>query len=516
MRFKRNSTQNSEDNSAATSIETSNSFGIFDSDCSDFSGCQCGEDIKQTKSYSKTRTKSCATLCLQNAIDRETYPLLLGTKNNYKTLSSSTDTLGPAELSGKEIMATYQKTLERSVKFDKNKQSSLVTIFSIWSTIMGSSLLTMAWGVERAGLPAALLLLTVMAGLCLYTAYILIRVNAHHGSSTCEVPALCLLLLGRWWSRIAHAFSLLVLLGATLVYWLLMANFLFYTVNYFMDVSTSNQTTYDTNLVCPKHEVFMTSPQTPQDPSPYWGLHTTVPVYVALIMFPLLCFKNVTFFTRFTSFGTLSVMYLLLFVIVKGWMWGINLKSIDIKWEGLHGARNAAVLSGMLALSFYIHNIIITIMNNNARQEKNGRDLTIAFLLVTVTYTLVGTVFFICFPLEKNCIEDVMTVYPLVVCLVRAEAARLHSLASARGADLVINGSVVVACIVVACICPYIGTIIRYTGAVSGLVHVFALPSLLHMRSLQLRGKLNSIKIIFYFAIIMFGTVNLLMQFFIP
>lgn len=36
-----------------------------------------------------------------------------------------------------------------------------------------------------------------------------------------------------------------------------------------------------------------------------------------------------------------------------------------------------------------------------------GRDLTIAFLLVTVTYTLVGAVFYICFPLAKSCIEDV-------------------------------------------------------------------------------------------------------------
>ena len=35
------------------------------------------------------------------------------------------------------------------------------------------------------------------------------------------------------------------------------------------------------------------------------------------------------------------------------------------------GGASAAVLSGMLALSFYIHNIIITIMSNNAKQENN-------------------------------------------------------------------------------------------------------------------------------------------------
>jgi hypothetical protein len=41
----------------------------------------------------------------------------------------------------------------------------------------------MAWGVERAGLPTALILVAVMAALCLYTAYLLLKVNARHGKT---------------------------------------------------------------------------------------------------------------------------------------------------------------------------------------------------------------------------------------------------------------------------------------------------------------------------------------------
>lgn len=87
-------------------------------------------------------------------------------------------------------------------------------------------------------------------------------------------------------------------------------------------------------------------------------------------------------------------------------------------------------LSGMLALSFFIHNIIITIMQSNRDPSKNvsdfcpfrsltilsrstiylklqGRDLSIAYILVTITYIIVGVIFYICFPLSKSCIEDV-------------------------------------------------------------------------------------------------------------
>ena len=36
-----------------------------------------------------------------------------------------------------------------------------------------------------------------------------------------------------------------------------------------------------------------------------------------------------------------------------------------------------------------------------------GRDITIAFSLVALTYIFIGSVFYLAFPLPKYCIEDV-------------------------------------------------------------------------------------------------------------
>jgi sodium-coupled neutral amino acid transporter 9 len=47
-----------------------------------------------------------------------------------------------------------------------------------------------------------------------------------------EVAELATLLLGRWAGYIAKLFSLLVLLGAVIVYWVLMSNFLYHSVDY--------------------------------------------------------------------------------------------------------------------------------------------------------------------------------------------------------------------------------------------------------------------------------------------
>ncbi|XP_063537409.1 sodium-coupled neutral amino acid transporter 9 homolog isoform X1 [Cydia strobilella] len=509
-------------------------FELFGSGGSDLSEDEnFFDDRQQSYTYASGSSVSLETGNFRETMARvEAEPLLGTAQPPYKSIA--THSPDPTN-----TLYEYKKKIDNSINVDSKKQSSLVTIFSVWNTVMGSSLLTMAWGVERAGLPAALVLVALMAALCLYTAYVLLRVNKHHGTVTCEVPALCLSLLGPWAARVAHGFSLLVLLGANVVYWILITNFFYFTVNYLADLSSPNAT-YPTALLCPKQGGVNGSLLIPEPhDSSYWGLHTTVPFYVALLVFPLLNFSNVSFFTKFNSLGTLSVVYLLIFVIVKGWGWGINVAPTP---EELPATTDAAVLSGMLALSFYIHNIIITIMSNNERQEKNGRDLTIAFVLVTMTYLLVGAVFYICFPLAKSCIEDnilnnfemhdtmtavaralllfqVITVYPLVAYMLRSEALLLLPISNVNKSrtryTVAINVVIVSMCVAVACLCPNIGTIIRYTGAISGLVHVFALPSILQVRSLQLRGKLTCWKLLLYFLIVVFGIVNLVMQFFI-
>ena len=43
--------------------------------------------------------------------------------------------------------------------------------FSIWNTMMGTSLLSMPWALQQAGFAMGLVLMLIMAGLALYTCY---------------------------------------------------------------------------------------------------------------------------------------------------------------------------------------------------------------------------------------------------------------------------------------------------------------------------------------------------------
>lgn len=125
-------------------------------------------------------------------------------------------------------------------------------------------------------------------------------------------------------------------------------------------------------VICPKDTILtptnMTSSLEKTPFERYWDLYATVPIFLALIMFPMLNFKSPTFFTKFNSLGTISVGFIVIFVAVKSYSFGLNLPN----WQNeIYLKPTFTALSGMLSLSYFIHNIIISIMRSNRNQEHN-------------------------------------------------------------------------------------------------------------------------------------------------
>lgn len=447
--------------------------------------------------------------------------------------------------------------ISKEERSDNEKQGSLVTIFAVWNTIMGSSLLTMPWGMQNSGLLMGVITIVLMGGLCLYTTHKILQVQVRHGetNSDGEVAELATLLLGRWAGYIAKMFSLLVLLGAVIVYWVLMSNFLYHSVDYLYETVTHTTSSQDNSslplpsVLCPQGEddgdkinatLLLEMPESLYNK--VWDITTTVPVFLILIIGPLINFRSVTFFTKFNSLGTLSVIYILLFVVIKSASFGINVNFTNV--TNIHFTPLFQItfpaLSGMAALSFFIHNIIITIMRNNRHQENNTRDLSIAYLLVTLTYAFIGLLFYISFPLQKICISDnllnnfqnwdpmtviarvflffqLITVYPLIAFMLRSQFFMAVARDVYPGLPHVLgfNTVIVTVCVLFAVFLPSIGTIIRYTGALCGLLYIFTLPILLHLASQRACGKTSLVSTILHLSIPVIGAINLLAQFYV-
>ena len=140
--------------------------------------------------------------------------------------------------------------------------------------------------------------------------------------------------------------------------------------------SLSNVTSFAPSAVCPRvAEQSEVEESSREDTwlSSWWHMQHTAPFVLAILMAPLINFKSATFFTKFNSLGTISLMYLLVMVVVKAISWGPHIDFNDTSsphYTPLFQSSFPA-LSGTLALSFFIHNIIISLMKNNRNQGHN-------------------------------------------------------------------------------------------------------------------------------------------------
>ncbi|XP_034566321.1 sodium-coupled neutral amino acid transporter 9 [Notolabrus celidotus] len=492
----------------------------------------------------------------------------------YGRLTGSSDRLlsppnhvipGPEELYIYSPLGTAFKVTSSD---STSKNPSIITIFAIWNTMMGTSILSIPWGIKQAGFTLGILILITIGLLMLYCCYIVLRspkAIPYVDTSEWEFPDVCKYYFGKFGQWSSLVFSMVSLIGAMVVYWVLMSNFLYntgqfiYNSAHHVNVSDSEFGTNGSDrVICPYPNtdpggnltlsavVLGGGNETAGDSfERWWSKTNTIPLYLIVLLLPLLCFRSAAFFARFTFLGTISVIYLISLVTIKAFRLGFHL---EFHW--FHSTQFFVPefrlifpqLTGVLTLAFFIHNCIITLMKSNRNQENNVRDLSVAYLLVGVTYLYVGVLIFAAFPsppLSKDCIEpnfldnfsssDVMvfvargfllfqmiTVYPLLGYLVRVQVmgqifgnhypSFFHVLS--------LNILIVASGVLMAKFYPNIGSIIRFSGATCGLALVFVFPALVHMISLKRQGALRWPSAMFHSFLIVLGVANLLAQFF--
>ncbi|CAL1568219.1 unnamed protein product [Knipowitschia caucasica] len=446
------------------------------------------------------------------------------------------------------------------------KNPSIITIFAIWNTMMGTSILSIPWGIKQAGFTMGILILIFTGLLLLYCCYIVLKSPKsipYMDTSDWEFPDVCRYYFGKFGQWSSLFFSMVSLIGAMVVYWVLMSNFLFnsgqFIYNYAHNVTVTDDeigTNGSDKVICPfpnvdpgSNATFIYLDQNANDTSDafahWWSKTQTIPLYLIVVLLPLLCFRSASFFARFTFLGTISVIYLLTLVTYKAFRLGFHLEFHWFDHTQFFVPEFRLMfpqLTGVLTLAFFIHNCIITLMKSNRDQRNNVRDLSVAYLLVGLTYLYVGVLIFSAFPsppLTKECIEpnfldnfpssdvlvfvartfllfQMVTVYPLLGYLVRVQVMSqfFGNTYPSFFHVLLLNMIIVGAGVLTSMFYPNIGSIIRFSGATCGLALVFVFPALIHMISHHRQGTLTWPSAVFHSFLILLGIANLLAQFF--
>ncbi|XP_013140766.1 PREDICTED: uncharacterized protein LOC106105087 [Papilio polytes] len=128
------------DESAPSSVQSNSSYGIFGSACSDMSDCECGAEDYHYATYkspfcSHSASFSSAVNCGERAPLLPAHHALLSAPapapapahTTYNSITFS-DSLGPGEISGRDIIDTYKRLEKEDKSEPESRQSSLVTM----------------------------------------------------------------------------------------------------------------------------------------------------------------------------------------------------------------------------------------------------------------------------------------------------------------------------------------------------------------------------------------------------
>ncbi|KAF0687638.1 Aste57867_20622 [Aphanomyces stellatus] len=352
-------------------------------------------------------------------------------------------------------------------------QSTWSTVFSIWNTMIGSTLVALPYGFSCSGVLLGIGIVILVGVICCYTCNLVV----YYGRDFADFGDLTQYHFGKRAQVLTLSVSVFVLLGACIAYHVLMKQCAYTVVRATLDWFHVDGAAW-----------------TP----------ATAALLVCLL-YPLTNLKEFSTLVFLNSFGIPFLLFTIYFITYHG----VHVISSHAPMDHIDfGAKSTfGVLGGIVTLSFFIHNAIQPIIRHS-NPTYHSRDVTIAYLLVGLSYVVVGVLGYIGFPqghiqqnfLDAFPVQDVFafaarlslllqlaTVYPLFFLIIRTQLFGLvfQNAWPSLSRVMLLNVAIMTTTTLFAIYYPNVGDILRFTGAFGGLVLIFVVPLAIHLKQLK-------------------------------
>ena len=167
------------------------------------------------------------------------------------------------------------------------------------------------------------------------------------------------------------------------------------------------------------------------------------------------------------------------------------------------------MFSGILTLSYFLHNCVVFIIKNNEKEENNSRDLKLGYFAAGMSYLSIAIIGYFGFKgngfpqssISQNALDmfsptnplafivriilftQMFTVYPIVIYFIRAQFFGYVYGTDYPSAKHIFLLSIIISSstTLVASVYPKVGTIVGIVGAFCGLYFVYFMPVCLYI-----------------------------------
>ena len=265
--------------------------------------------------------------------------------------------------------------------------------------------------------------------------------------------------------------------------------------------------------------------------------------YCSFLLFPVLAYitskKDLGIFMQIGSFGVIFIIFLMIYIIYVGIVaftntefeigsaaqadntnWNDNLRTLVMF------NLNFAPLAGDLCTGYFLHTCSLPVLRSAKQPEKNNRDLFLGYLLVWISYCVVGMFGYIGFvgfnfreyflneqndplsgQINQNCLLMfnyqqisafflrifvfilLFSTYPLVQFFLTSMLLLLFwsKREITRREEIILNMVIILIPVFFTLVYPNIGTILGYVGAFTGFVIMYLLPVMVHLKRMKTR-----------------------------
>ena len=279
---------------------------------------------------------------------------------------------------------------------EPKKVNSFITVLSIWSSMIGSSTVSIPYNIYMSGIIPGIILCLIYGFLCFYTCKIYVDFGVKEPDFSTTIEKYFSKMFGPKIAKIAKniqvLFCILVTGGGFLIYFLIMSQNL-----YSLACLLLNKIGLDIDA---------------KDLTPEFSRFSFIylGIVLALILFPLTIKKDLSFLIKLSSFGVYFVSILILYMIYTGISSIINTEfhfdyiknknGSDVRYLSYFG-EDIGLLSGALSLGYFCHTSILPTLKNNKNQNNNIRDLILGYIFSGITFALTGIIGYIGFSGKK-------------------------------------------------------------------------------------------------------------------
>lgn len=282
--------------------------------------------------------------------------------------------------------------------------SSLKTILTLVSSMVGASILTIPWAMNQAGLVYGTVI--VLLHLLVATGTAWFQISFLQTNPTIkELPDLIETMMGSKAAVMARWIAAFGFVGTGTVIHVLISTFALNTLNFAEYASTNYNASFFSfdEVICPING----SDPDLQESTQYFNVFNVQFIVISLMLGIIFKPYSTDRLANLMSYGSINVLVMVVVVTYLATAWGFNIQTesqLAINYKSL---SKVGIIGGIIMQAFAIHSYIIKIMKSNRNQGNNTRDLFIAMTITTFVYLYIAIVFYLTFPMVKDCIDQV-------------------------------------------------------------------------------------------------------------